>query len=68
MFLTIEEITELTGYRRFTAQCRWLAARGYRFETNAHGRPIVLVSSVERRLQPGSRVSQQPNFETLNNG
>ena len=68
MFLTKEEIFELTGYKRLAAQCRWLADRGYRFEVNALGRPVVLASSVERRLQPRSSVSRQPNFEALNDG
>jgi len=68
MFLTNEEICELTGYKRHTAQCRWLADRGYRFEVNSLGRPVVLVSIVERRLQPSGRTTKQPNFEALTNG
>ena len=68
MFLTNEEIVALTGYRRYSAQLRWLADHGYRFEVNALGRPVVLASSVEHRLQQRTRSTREPRFEALKNG
>ena len=68
MFLTDIQLGELTGFRRFNAQRRWLISHGYRFEVNALGRPVVLRSAVERKLQPGTRLSRPPNYEALSNG
>ncbi|UCV01733.1 DUF4224 domain-containing protein [Dechloromonas denitrificans] len=51
MFLTKEEVRELTGYVRSADQCRWLEKRGWKFERNAiTGRPVVLRKHVEEML------------------
>ena len=50
MFLSDEELQELTGYKRKADQRRWLMERQYRFEVDALGRARVLRSHVERRL------------------
>lgn len=51
LFLTKEELIELTGYQRSADQCRWLSKRGWKFERNAvHGRPVVLRRHVEEML------------------
>jgi hypothetical protein len=50
MFLTPEELVELTGYNRMADQRKWLTARGWRFEVSAIGRPIVARSYAENIL------------------
>lgn len=57
MFLTADELAELTGYVQQSRQIRWLAERRYPFDLAADGRPRVLRSYVERRLgnQPSKR-------------
>lgn len=50
MFLTAEEVAQLTGIKVPGYQCRWLEKRGYRFERASNGRPVVLRSHVESRL------------------
>jgi hypothetical protein len=41
MFLTADELARLTGYRRPSAQIRWLKARRVRHFVNAAGLPVV---------------------------
>ena len=41
IFLSVEEIRELTGYRHSSGQCRWLSSHGWQFEISRIGRPIV---------------------------
>ena len=51
MFLTDEELHQLTGYLRNADRCRWLRKAGWRFEKSArNGRPVVLRSYAEARL------------------
>lgn len=41
MLLTIEELSELTGYKIAKYQIQWLRERGWRFELNRLGQPRV---------------------------
>lgn len=41
LWLTPDEVAELTARIRWTAQCRQLAAMGVPFKPNAVGRPLV---------------------------
>lgn len=50
MFLSRDELADLTGYTTPAYQCKWLDRAGYPFETSAAGRPKVLRAYVERRL------------------
>lgn len=50
IFLTGEELAELTGYSRPHDQRRWLDAEGWRFVENAARRPIVSRAYAEARL------------------
>ena len=50
MFLTPEELHDLTDKSRADAQIRWLTKHGYRFEVSSLGRPKVLRSTVLDRL------------------
>ena len=50
LFLTADELFELTGYRRRPLQCGWLRKHGWRFEPNASGAPRVARAYFERRM------------------
>jgi hypothetical protein len=67
MFLTPDEIRELTGYQRHADQRAWLTRHGWKFEENAAGRPIVLRYYAEQRLgdDQKSKKSNGPNFSVI---
>lgn len=49
MFLTHQELTELTGHARKSKQIEWLSDHGYNFDVNARGRPVVVREQVLER-------------------
>lgn len=49
MFLSAEELIELTGYRRGAEQSRWLKQQGYYVEVNARGIPRITHVQVEEK-------------------
>lgn len=51
MFLTPDELAELTGCKRKSGQIAWLKARRYPFEVNKTGHPKVLRETVFARMQ-----------------
>ena len=61
MFLSADDLCRLTALKRPSAQVRWLAARGWKFETDRWGRPIVLCAEAERRMLSGP-VSREPKL------
>lgn len=66
MFLTASDLRTLTGYRRASAQVRWLRKHGYRFTVSGLGVPIVALAEFNRHMVGGRAVRQEPNFEALN--
>lgn len=46
MFLTDEQLTDLTGLRRPSAQVRWLTTRGIQHYVRVDGRPRVLFQAL----------------------
>jgi hypothetical protein len=50
MFLTPEELADLTGYSLPSKQREWLDARGWVYEVSAFGRVKVLRRYAEMRL------------------
>lgn len=69
MFLTAEELADLTGLKRPSAQLQWLRLRGWPVESDAKGRPRVLRSVVEARLGGISAPAKtEPNFGALRSG
>jgi hypothetical protein len=50
MFLTAEEVAELTGYSKPGAQIKWLQAEKYGFAVDGYGKPKVLRQVVIGRL------------------
>lgn len=65
MFLTPADLERLTGYRRPSAQARWLRRHGYRVTINGLGEPVVTVAEMNRHLTGGRAARQEPNFEAL---
>ena len=63
MFLTRDEIAELTGYQRPSCMIRQLREYGVRFFVAADGYPRVTRSEIECR-QP-TRPRTEPNFDAL---
>lgn len=67
MFLKKDEVEELTGYKRFADQRRWLTKRSWKFEEAATGRPMVLRSYAETRMSAATVVPalRQPNIAAI---
>lgn len=51
MFLTRDEVRELSGYKRRSDQVRWLRDNRYPFELDKDGNPKVPRIAVETRFQ-----------------
>jgi hypothetical protein len=64
MFLTAEEVAELTGKRRKSLQVEELRLMGIAFYVNGSGRPIVCRTALEGKQQEEKPVKKrwQPNF------
>lgn len=63
MFLTRDEIAELTGYQRPSCMIRKLREYGVRFFVAADGYPRVARSEIETKNQ--TRQRQEPDFTAL---
>lgn len=59
MFMTRQEVADLTGYTKQAAQIRWLEAEKFGFVIDGYGHPKVLRDVVLSRLG----TSQQPKKE-----
>lgn len=67
IFLSSQELTELTDLKIPKAQMRWLDKNKYPYEISAAGKPKVLRSFLFNRLQnllANSQVSE-PNFDAI---
>lgn len=66
--LTRDELADLTGYKRASAQRAWLQERAWVFEVDGKGRPKVLRAYAEAKLggkpQPKRR-EWKPDFSDL---
>ncbi len=69
LFLQRNELKELTGYSRPSAQRRWLYSHNYPYEIAGDGYPRVLLECVTRRLGVNSAPSLpkaiKPNFAAI---
>lgn len=68
MFLSKDEIRDLTGYQKPSLQKRWLTDRSWPYEEDAAGYPKVLRALAEKRM--GLSVSTAtrrlgPNFGAI---
>ena len=64
VWLTPEEVEQLTARKRWSAQCRKLAEIGVQFRANAVGRPLVERSTVIKAA-PRKRSPSEPNWDAL---
>lgn len=67
MFLSTDQLAEMTGYRAHGKQARWLAENGYMFDIRSDGRPNVLHQQVIERQCKGARARPKvaPNLGAL---
>jgi len=65
VWLTRDEVEELTERKRFSAQCRKLAEMSIPFRPNAAGRPLVERSVVLKATGEKRRKPQKPDFSSL---
>lgn len=67
LFLSSNELRELTDLRIAKAQMRWLDKNKYPYEVSAAGKPKVLRSLVLDRLQSISSYTQisEPDFDAI---
>lgn len=62
MLLNDQELKELTGRARPSAQARWLKSNGWPFGLDSDGRPRVLSSVAIARLGGGAQNGNGPNL------
>jgi hypothetical protein len=69
IFLTSEEIYDLTGYKSRSSQEKWFCKRGWRYEVSALGKIKVLRKYAEMQLgmpHPGEQeATTEPDFSRL---
>lgn len=67
LFLSSDELRELTDLKLASAQIRWLQKHGYPFEIGASGKPKVLRSYLLNRFQnfQDSKSCREPNFDAI---
>ena len=65
MFLTADEVADLTGLQRPRAQLSWLRANGWPVEEDAAGRPKLLRAVVEARMGAVARPQSGPNRSAI---
>lgn len=61
LFLSTEDLHELTGYTQGAAQIRWLRKNGIQHTVRADGKPRVVPAA----LLPGQQPVKKPNFEAI---
>ena len=68
MFLSTDELQELTGYKKPALQRKWLTQNGYSFDVRGDGRPVVSVVHYEARHSPQKRLRPSAlNLAALDN-
>jgi hypothetical protein len=66
MFVSRDDLQELTGYVRRAEQTRWLRANGISFMVNRRGYPMVLQSELERAMSSEDHADAEDlNWEAL---
>jgi len=66
IFLSANELQELTGYQKPALQIRWLAENGYSFDVRCDGRPVISRTHYESHHE-GAIVQRrtEPNLAAL---
>ncbi len=65
IFLTDEELKELTGYSRFAEQRKQLAEMGIPFKPSRLGRPLVHRTVLAECFGQRTRAANEPDVEAL---
>jgi hypothetical protein len=68
LFLSDEQLADLTGYARPSAQVRWLQRNGVTHYVRADGRPRVPVTAIIAPLagaSPATPASAGPNLDAV---
>jgi len=68
LFLTTDELKELTDLKIPKAQMRWLDKHNYPYEISATGKPKVLRSFVMEKLKTAFQTktkNTEPNFDAI---
>lgn len=65
MFMTNDQLKEMTGYRRHASQIEWLTTNGYHFDVRSDGRPNVLVEQVRERQCKNVEPEQEPDLSWI---
>jgi hypothetical protein len=68
MFLSDEDVKELSGYVNTSCQIRWLSQNGIKFLVRADGKPRVLQSHIEEVMGVAAKTTKrrsEPNFAKL---
>lgn len=70
LFLSKDELSDLSGFARPTLQIRWLRDNGWRFSVDANGKPRVAREHFVHRLVfaplPEKSKISTPRFDRLN--
>lgn len=66
LWLTPDEVHDLTDKTRWGAQCRALTAMGVPFKPNAAGRPLVERAAVLAKSGTKTKPKAEPNWGALN--
>jgi hypothetical protein len=64
IFLTPEQLQELTGYVQPAAQIRWLRKSGIQHYVRADGHPAVPLAALDPRESP-AKARFEPDFEAI---
>lgn len=62
LFLTDEELTQLTGRKMKSLQKAWLKAQGIPFRVSATGHPVVTRAAILGQPQPEPAQAWTPRF------
>lgn len=66
MFLTHEQLVDMTGYKTKRKQRDWLAENGYSFDIRNDGRPNVLAEQIrERQVRNAAPARSTPNLDAI---
>lgn len=67
MFMTKDELADLTGYKVAKRQIAWLRDRGWRFELDRLDRPKVDRDYCKSRMgnETGAQPETQPNWAAI---
>jgi Domain of unknown function (DUF4224) len=70
LFLSKDELADLSGFARPTLQIRWLTENGWRYSVDANGKPRVAREHFAHRLVfgalPDKPKNSVPRFDRLN--